>query len=141
MKEILIGIDGLYFGNAKEGKWILKDINFNIFQGKILGLLGPNGAGKTTLLRILMQMMPAHQGSIYYQKEILQEKDMHLMGYLPEERGLYPLMSIREQVIYFGRLRGLKLSTILKNMNFWFDRLEVSDWQNKKIKEVSYLVD
>jgi ABC-2 type transport system ATP-binding protein len=117
--------------------WILKDINIQWFEGKITALLGPNGAGKTTLMRLLMQIIQPSIGKIYYQNEPLQNKHLLSMGYLPEERGLYPRMSVQDQLIYLGQLRGLTVKKATENIQFWFDQLEVLDWKNKKITQIS----
>ena len=117
--------------------WILKDIHIQWFEGKITALLGPNGAGKTTLMRLLMQIVQPSVGKIYYQNEPLQNKHLFSMGYLPEERGLYPHMSVQDQLIYLGQLRGLTVKQARENMQFWFDQLEVLDWKNKKITQIS----
>lgn len=140
MDQIFIRTEHLsqYLGSDPyAGNWILKDINIQWITGKITGLLGPNGAGKTTLIRLLMQIIQPSVGKIYYQNEPLQSKHLVSMGYLPEERGLYPRMSVQDQLIYLGQLRGLTVKQATENMQFWFDQLEVLDWKNKKITQIS----
>jgi ABC-2 type transport system ATP-binding protein len=140
MDQIFIRTEhlGKRLGSERETEnWILKDIHIQWFEGKITALLGQNGAGKTTLMRLLMQIIQPSAGKIYYQNEILQRKHLLSMGYLPEERGLYPHMSVQDQLIYLGQLRGLTIKQTRENMQFWFDQLEVLDWKNKKITQIS----
>jgi len=123
-------------------KWSLQNIDFHLPEGKITGLLGPNGAGKTTFIRLLMQILRPDQGRLYCQGQILNRDHLKVMGYLPEERGLYKKMSVKNQIIYLGQLRGLSLAKTLEQMTFWFDRLEISteksaSWYDKTIDQIS----
>ena len=118
-------------------KSVLKNINFSLKSGKTTVLLGQNGAGKTTLFRILLQLTKPDSGEIYINNKKLEAKNLHQFGYLPEERGLYPDMEIEKQLFYLARLHGLSTQKIQENLKFWLDALEISNWKNKKIKEVS----
>ena len=115
---------------------ILHEISFQVESGMALGLLGRNGAGKTTTIRILMDVFKANSGEI-----ILDDKPFvaseHSIGYLPEERGLYPKKTVKEQMIYLGMLRGLSKSDATANTDKWLDRLGVSEDKNRKLETLS----
>lgn len=115
----------------------LKDVSINIPNQSIFGLLGPNGAGKTSLIRILTQITQADSGTIKFNGELLNEKHIYQMGYLPEERGLYKKMLIGEQLLYFAELKGLSSSEAKKTVKYWVDKFEIKDWLNKKVEELS----
>ena len=120
-----------------KGFCALKDINFNVPEGSMFGLLGRNGAGKTTLLRIINQLIKPDSGEILYNNERITREVLSTFGFLPEERGLYSRMSVSDQIVYFGLLKNLDKQTAIKNMEWWFSRLGVDDWQNKKIEDLS----
>ena len=115
----------------------LKNININIPKQSIFGLLGPNGAGKTSLIRILTQITQADSGTILFDGEILKEKHLYEIGYLPEERGLYKKMQVGEQLLYFAELKGLSKAESRKKVKYWVDKFEIKDWLNKKVEELS----
>ncbi len=115
----------------------LKDVSIEVPQGKVFGLLGPNGAGKTSLLRIINQITYPDTGRILLNQEPLQAKHIGAIGYLPEERGLYKSMKVGEQALYLAQLKGLSGSEAKKRLKYWFDRLEIGDWWNKKVQELS----
>ena len=106
-------------------------------KGSIFGLLGPNGAGKTTLIRIINQITIPDSGSVYLDGEPLQPHHIQNIGYLPEERGLYKSMKVGEQALYLAQLKGMKKSEAKKRLKYWFEKLEIGDWWNKKIQELS----
>lgn len=116
---------------------ILHDISFSLEKGEILGLLGPNGAGKTTLIRIINQIIFADKGHVSYDGELLKEKHLLNIGYLPEERGLYQSMSVEKQIIYLGRLRGLSSAEAKDKMEYWLKRFGIQAWRKKRIEELS----
>ena len=116
---------------------VLKDITFSIKPSCIFGLLGPNGAGKTTLIRLINQITAPDKGQLFFKDEKLGEKHIPLIGYLPEERGLYPKMKIGEQAVYLAQLKGLDSSTAKSELNKWFEKFEISDWWDKKVTELS----
>lgn len=115
----------------------LNDVSISIPEGSVFGLLGPNGAGKTTLIRIINQIAFPDHGKIFLDDEPLQQKHIKQIGYLPEERGLYKNMKVGEQVLYLAQLKGLSKEEAKKRIKYWFDRLEIASWYDKKIAELS----
>jgi ABC-2 type transport system ATP-binding protein len=115
----------------------LHGISMSIPAGCIYGLLGPNGAGKTTLIRIITQIIDADEGNVYINGESLNSEHIKLIGYLPEERGLYKKMMVGEQLIYLARLKGLVKEEAAEKVNDWLERLEMTSWFNKKIEDLS----
>lgn len=116
---------------------VLDNVSLHIPKGKIFGLLGPNGAGKTSLIRIINQITAADSGQIYFDGEKLSPKHVEQIGYLPEERGLYKKMKVGEQMIYLAQLKGLSKADANSKLKYWFEKLEVSDWWNKKVEDLS----
>ncbi|MBT8255779.1 MAG: ATP-binding cassette domain-containing protein [Bacteroidia bacterium] len=115
----------------------LDDVTIEVPTGSIFGLLGPNGAGKTTLIRIINQITMPDSGQVLLDGEPLQPHHIQHIGYLPEERGLYKSMKVGEQALYLAQLKGLSKSEAKKRLKNWFERLEIGDWWNKKIQELS----
>lgn len=115
----------------------LNDVSLEVATGSIFGLLGPNGAGKTTLIRIINQIIEADAGSIHLDGRPLCEDHIRMIGYLPEERGLYKKMKVGEQLIYLGQLRGLTLREAAIRGKEWCRKLEIIDWWGKKIEDLS----
>lgn len=115
----------------------LNSLSIAVPQGSIFGLLGPNGAGKTTLIRIINQITMPDTGSIQLAGAPLQNHHIRDIGYMPEERGLYKSMKVGEQVLYLAQLKGLSKTDAKKRATYWFDKLEISGWWNKKIQELS----
>jgi len=115
----------------------LQEVSLQIPQQSIFGLLGPNGAGKTTLIRIINQIINADSGQILIKGEKLRPSHIADIGYLPEERGLYPKMKVGEHLLYLAQLKGLKSREAVHKINEWFDRLEISGWSEKKIEDLS----
>lgn len=114
------------------------DISFSIEKGSIFGLLGPNGAGKTTLLRMITGIFYPDSGDIRFDgKTFDPENDIIKIGYMPEERGLYKKMKIGEQALYLAQLKGLSRSEAMTKIKFWFKRLEMETWWNKKVEDLS----
>lgn len=114
------------------------DISFSIEQGSIFGLLGPNGAGKTTLLRMITGIFYPDEGQIVFNgNQFDPMKDSLYIGYMPEERGLYKKMKIGEQALYLARLKGLSKSEAMEKIKFWFTRLGMESWWNKKVEDLS----
>src|SRR5678815_5332668 len=123
-----------YFASQKA----VDDISFNIKQGSIFGLLGPNGAGKTTLLRMITGIFYPDEGSILFDGAPFNAiSDVQRIGYMPEERGLYKKMKIGDQVLYLAQLKGLNKTIALEKIKFWFKRLEMESWWNKKVEDLS----
>lgn len=115
----------------------LDDVSLFIPEGKIFGLLGPNGAGKTSLIRIINQITAPDSGQIYFNNEPLNSSHVEQIGYLPEERGLYKKMKVGEQMIYLAQLKGLSKQDAKKRLDYWFEKLDITDWWNKKIEDLS----
>lgn len=115
----------------------LDNVNISIPENSIYGLLGPNGAGKTTLIRIINRITAPDKGEIYFKGRLLQPEDVHSIGYLPEERGLYKKMKVGEQALYLAQLKGLTRRDALKKLKFWFDKFEIQAWWDKKVEELS----
>ncbi len=103
----------------------------------IYGLLGPNGAGKTTLIRILNQITAPDCGEVRIDGEMLNQRHIARIGYLPEERGLYKKMKVGEQAIYLAELKGIKKAEAQKRLKTWFDKFEIGGWWDKKVEELS----
>ncbi len=115
----------------------LNKVNFSIKRGRIFGLLGPNGAGKTTLIRIITQITKPDEGEIIFDDSKLELSHISNIGYLPEERGLYPNMKIREQLVYLASLKGIPIKTIKQNMLELFKKFDIENWLDKKPSELS----
>ena len=115
----------------------LNNVSIEVPKGSIFGLLGPNGAGKTTLIRVINQITMPDSGSIMLDGQPLQSHHIKDIGYLPEERGLYKSMKVGEQALYLAQLKGLSKSEAKKRLKYWFEKLEIGDWWNKKIQELS----
>lgn len=117
-------------------KEILKGISFSVESGKALGLLGRNGAGKTTTIRILMDVFHANSGELLLDGEPFVQRNVQI-GYLPEERGLYPKRGILEQMVYLARLRGVSKKQAIVNAKRWLERLEVAEYETKLLETLS----
>ncbi len=113
-------------------------ISASIAKGSIFGLLGPNGAGKTTLLRMITGIFYPDEGNIIFDgKKFDPIRDVVRIGYMPEERGLYKKMKIGDQVLYLARLKGLTKADAMEKIKYWFQRLEMESWWNKKVEDLS----
>ena len=115
----------------------LNQVSLTVPKGSIYGLLGPNGAGKTSLIRIINQITMPDSGEIILDGEKLNPKHIQHIGYLPEERGLYKSMKVGEQCLYLAQMKGLSKSEAKIQLDYWFDRLGIQGWWNKKIQELS----
>jgi ABC-2 type transport system ATP-binding protein len=115
----------------------LNEVSLTIPKGSIYGLLGPNGAGKTSLIRIINQITMPDGGEILLDGEKLNLNHIQSIGYMPEERGLYKTMKVGEQCLYLAQLKGLSKAEATKELQYWFERLEIQGWWNKKIQELS----
>ncbi|GAA3410000.1 ABC transporter ATP-binding protein [Paenibacillus hodogayensis] len=112
-------------------------IDFEVGQGEIYGLLGANGAGKTTTMRMVLGLIHPDEGHILWQGQGYSVELRRLMGYLPEERGLYPKVKVSDQVLYLAELRGMKRSEADKRLRHWLERFEVPDYYGKRVEELS----
>lgn len=115
----------------------LTDIDLSVPRQSIFGLLGPNGAGKTTLIRIINQIINADSGKILIQNEPLRPNHIEIIGYLPEERGLYKKMKVGEQLLFLAQLKGLSKSEANDRIKDWLIKFDILDWWNKKIEDLS----
>lgn len=115
----------------------LNEVSISVPKGSIFGLLGPNGAGKTTLIRIINQITMPDSGTVHLDGQPLKAEHIRDIGYLPEERGLYKSMKVGEQCLYLAQLKGLSKTEARKRLKYWFEKLEIGDWWNKKIQELS----
>ena len=131
----ILSIDSVskHYGNFTA----LNNVSVNIREGSIFGLLGPNGAGKTTLIRVINQITYPDSGKVLFNNSPLESKHIRDIGYLPEERGLYPKMKIGEQAVYLAQLKGLDSSTAKSELNKWFEKFQINDWWDKKVTELS----
>lgn len=118
-------------------KIALQDFSIHVPKATVCGLLGPNGAGKTTFIRIINQITQADSGEVFINGEKLNPHHIKDIGYMPEERGLYKNMTVGDQILYFGALKGMKKQDALSQAKYWFDRLEIDQWWNKKLSELS----
>lgn len=115
----------------------LNNVSLSVPKGSVYGLLGPNGAGKTTLIRIINQITMPDAGSVLLDGEKLKPEHIQYIGYLPEERGLYKSMKVGEQCLYLAQLKGLSNQEAKKQLKYWFEKLGIEGWWNKKIQELS----
>lgn len=113
------------------------DISFTIKKGEIMGLIGQNGAGKTTTFRLILDLLTADKGEVLWEGKKLTKKSFDQIGYLPEERGLYPKVSIENQILYFAQLRGKKKSEIKPLIDDWMERFDVKGKKTDKVKTLS----
>jgi ABC-2 type transport system ATP-binding protein len=115
----------------------LNNVSLSVKAGEIFGLLGPNGAGKTSLIRIINQITAPDAGTILFNNEPLNTKHISLIGYLPEERGLYKKMEVGEQALYLAQLKGLSKHDAKQKLKYWFEKFEIQSWWNKKVEDLS----
>lgn len=118
-------------------KMALQDFSIEVPKASIYGLLGPNGAGKTTFIRIINQITQADSGEVTINGQKLNPNHIREIGYMPEERGLYKNMTIGDQLMYFGELKGMSRKEVLQQAKYWFEVLEINQWWKKKLSELS----
>ncbi len=132
----MLKIEGLV--KKYQGQLAVNHVDLNIEQGDIFGLLGPNGAGKSSLLRMVTGITLPDEGQVTFDNEAFEiKKHMSQIGYMPEERGLYKKMKVREQLTYLARLKDVSKQDAHNQINYWFDRLEMHNWANKKVEDLS----
>ncbi|MGN0518555.1 MAG: ABC transporter ATP-binding protein [Acutalibacteraceae bacterium] len=117
-------------------KQVLKGVSLSAEGGKAFGLLGRNGAGKTTSIRIMMNVFPADSGGVLFNGEPI-NYDKVQFGYLPEERGLYPKKKIIDQLVYFTELKGVSHSEAVSAVDYWLERLGMTEYRNKRLDTLS----
>lgn len=117
-------------------KEVLKCVSFTAESGNAFGLLGRNGAGKTTSIRILMDVFPANSGEVLIDGAPINYNNVHI-GYLPEERGLYPKKKIIDQLTYFAQLKGMSKKSAVRAIDYWLERLSMTEYRNKRLDTLS----
>lgn len=115
----------------------LDNVSLSIPRGSIYGLLGPNGAGKTTLLRIINRITAPDAGRVLLDGKEITQDDVRLIGYMPEERGLYKKMKVGEQAIFFARLKGMSHKDATAKLKEWFGKFGIEEWWNKEVGDLS----
>ncbi|SFE02554.1 ABC-2 type transport system ATP-binding protein [Paenibacillus catalpae] len=118
-------------------KTAVNGISFEVEQGEIYGLLGANGAGKTTTMRMVLGLIYPDEGKILYHGKPYTKEQLSMLGYLPEERGLYPRVQVSDQLIYLAQLRGMSKNDADVSLKQWLDRFEVPEYYNKRVEELS----
>jgi ABC-2 type transport system ATP-binding protein len=113
------------------------DVSFEIRKGEIFGLIGPNGAGKTTTIRMLLNILEPDSGTITYDGAPFSEHIQDIVGYLPEERGLYRKSKLLDTITYFGELRGMKRSRARAKAFHWLERFNLAEYRDRKVEELS----
>lgn len=119
------------------GHRALSEVSISIPEQSIFGLLGPNGAGKTTLIRMINQITAPDSGGLFFHDRKLAPADIHKIGYLPEERGLYRKMKVGEQALYLAQLKGLSKQDAMKRLKHWFEKFGIGSWWHRKVEELS----
>ena len=120
-----------------DGVTAVNDVSLRVRQGAILGLLGPNGAGKTSTIRMVMNILLPDEGSIRVFGEPVSDKTREAIGYLPEERGLYPRMRVRAVIVFLASLRGMPEAETRRRADAWLERFELKDWADKEVRDLS----
>ncbi len=113
------------------------DLSLVIARGSVFGLLGPNGAGKTTTLRMVMDVLRPDDGSIEILGRVADRAGRDRIGYMPEERGLYPRMVVEEQLLFFAELKGVPRRDAVRRLHDWLERLGLRDWGRRRLIELS----
>ncbi|HET8864133.1 MAG TPA: ATP-binding cassette domain-containing protein [Gracilimonas sp.] len=121
------------FGKTKA----VNDVSFDVNKGRIFGLLGPNGAGKTTTIRMINYILTPDSGQITINGIEASPETQKMIGYMPEERGLYKKMKVFDQLMYLTQLKGMNAGDAKKSIDYWLERFEASDWKKKEISELS----
>ncbi len=135
MEDVILQVNNV--SKAYTGHLALDNVSLEVPRGSVYGLLGPNGAGKTTLIRIINHITAPDSGEIIFDGHRLCQNDIANIGYLPEERGLYKKMKVGDQAVFFARLKGLDKKEATAALKEWFARLDIEDWWNRKVEELS----
>ncbi|WP_163101708.1 ABC transporter ATP-binding protein [Peribacillus alkalitolerans] len=112
-------------------------VNFSIPESEMFGFLGANGAGKTTTFRMILGLLDPTEGKISWNGKKIDYSTSPIIGYLPEERGLYPKLKVQEQIVYLARLRGMKKADAIRELDVWLERFKVPEYKNKRVEELS----
>lgn len=115
----------------------VNDLNFTIEKGEIFGLIGQNGAGKTTTFRMILDLQETTAGTITWDGKSVNAINRDVLGYLPEERGIFPTMKVEDQLYFFGELRGMKKAELKKEIDFWISRFELEEKRKDKAETLS----
>ncbi|MBS4212232.1 ABC transporter ATP-binding protein [Neobacillus rhizophilus] len=115
----------------------VSDLSLTIPEKEMFGFLGANGAGKTTTFRMILGLLDASSGKITWDDKPLDYSTSHLVGYLPEERGLYPKLKVRDQIVYLARLRGMPKGEALRELRRWLEKFKIPEYENKRVEELS----
>jgi len=134
-QDTAIALEGVR--KAFEGHVAVSDLSLAIPRGSVFGLLGPNGAGKTTTLRMVMNILAPDAGTIHLLGRPADQAARDRVGYMPEERGLYPRMGVEDQLLYFARLKGVPRADATRRVGPWLERLGLGDWRKRKLNELS----
>lgn len=118
-------------------KRAVNQLSFDVSEGEIYGLLGANGAGKTTTMRMVLGLIMPDEGQVLYKGKPYSDEQLRMLGYLPEERGMYPKIKVSEQVIYLAQLRGMSRKDADTNLKYWLERFQVPEYYDKKVEELS----
>jgi ABC-2 type transport system ATP-binding protein len=113
------------------------NISFSVPRGSVFGLLGPNGAGKTTTIRMIMRIIAIDSGTVLLDGHPVDDDRRRIIGYLPEERGLYKKMKVLEHLVYLGTIRGIRSGEARKRATAWLERFELSEWATHKVEDLS----
>ena len=135
LSESAIQLSGVT--KAFAGHVAVSDLSLAIPRGSVFGLLGPNGAGKTTTLRMVMDILGADAGTIEILGRRADQSTRDRVGYMPEERGLYPRMVVEEQLAFFAALKGVPRPEALRRVGPWLERVGLADWRKRKLNELS----
>ena len=134
-KEFMLKVEHVtkYYGENKA----VDDLSFQVEDGKIFGLLGVNGAGKTTTFRMIIGLLEPTSGKITLNGKPIDYSVTDTIGFLTEERSLLTKLTVKEQIIYYGTLKGMKEESILKKLDEWLERFHITEYKERKIKELS----
>ena len=116
---------------------VINDLSMEVKEGSIFGFLGANGAGKTTTMRMILDIIRPDSGSITWNGKDMREIPRHYLGYLPEERGLYPKVKVQDQLVFLARLTGLSKAAALEQLDEWLERFQIPQYRNTKVEELS----
>ncbi|MGW8121554.1 ABC transporter ATP-binding protein [Roseivirga echinicomitans] len=130
-------LEANHISKSYAGHRALNDVSISIPKQSIFGLLGPNGAGKTTLIRIINQIIMADEGEVFINGEKLNPSHIKVIGYLPEERGLYKKMKVGEQLMYLAQLKGMEKSEARTRIKAWLAKLDLTEWAGQKVEDLS----
>jgi ABC-2 type transport system ATP-binding protein len=113
------------------------DVSFEVPRGSVFGLLGPNGAGKTTTMRMIMRIIALDSGTVLLDGKPIDDNSRRIIGYLPEERGLYKKMKVLEHLVYLGTIRGIRPGDAKKRAAAWLEKFELGEWATHKVEDLS----